>query len=166
MDSKGNTVSLSDLRGKTVVLEWTNNECPYVVKHYGSGNMQKLQTEASKDGVVWLSVISSAPGKQGHVSGAEADALTRSRKAAPAHVLLDEKGEIGKQYAARTTPHMFVINPEGTLVYMGGIDNRPTADKADIEGATNYVRPCLAVRKERAAGRHSSGAGLWVLNQI
>jgi peroxiredoxin len=143
VDSKGNTVSLSDLRGKTVVLEWTNNECPYVVKHYGSGNMQKLQAEAAKDGVVWLSVISSAPGKQGHVSGAEADALTRSRKAAPAHVLLDEKGEIGKQYAARTTPHMFVINPEGTLVYMGGIDDRPTTSKSDIEGATNYVRLAL-----------------------
>jgi peroxiredoxin len=148
VDTKGNKVSLADLRGKTVVLEWTNHDCPYVRKHYGAGNMQKLQSEAAQDGVVWLTLISSAPGEQGHVSAAQADALTVSRNAAPAHVLLDEKGTIGRAYEARTTPHMFVINPEGTLVFMGGIDNKPTADKADIEGAVNYVSAALdAVKK-------------------
>lgn len=147
-DSKGNKVSLADLRGKTVVLEWTNHDCPYVQKHYGAGNMQKLQAEAAKDGVVWISVISSAPGEQGHVSPAEADELTASRKAAPAHIVFDPKGTIGRAYDARTTPHMYVIDAKGTLVFMGGIDDRPTADKADIEGATNYVQLALnAVKK-------------------
>jgi peroxiredoxin len=143
VDSKGRTVSLADLRGKTVVLEWTNDQCPYVQKHYGSGNMQRLQAEAAKEGVVWLSVISSAPGAEGHVTPAKADALTMSRKASPAHVLIDEKGTIGRLYEARTTPHMFVIDPQGTLVYMGGIDNRATTDWQDIGRATNYVRAAL-----------------------
>lgn len=143
VDSKGNTVSLADLRGKIVVLEWTNHDCPYVRKHYGAGNMQELQTEAAKDGVVWLSLISSRPGSQGHVSAAEADELTASRNASPAHVILDEQGTIGRAYEARTTPHMFVIDRNGTLVYMGGIDDRPTASKSDIAGATNYVRAAL-----------------------
>jgi peroxiredoxin len=143
VDSKGNSVKLSDLRGKTVVLEWNNNGCPYVRKHYGAGNMQKLQSEAAKDGVVWLTVISSDKGEQGHVTPAEADALTAKNKAQPAHVLLDEAGKIGRAYDARVTPHMYVINTEGTLVYMGGIDDKPTANPADIEGATNYVRLAL-----------------------
>jgi peroxiredoxin len=148
VDTKGQQVALSSLRGKTVVLEWTNHDCPYVRKHYGAGNMQKLQTEAASQGVVWLSVISSAKDAEGHVSPAEADQLTASRHAAPAHVLLDEKGSIGRKYEARTTPHMFVIDAEGKLVYMGGIDDRPTADKADIAKARNYVREALdAVRK-------------------
>jgi peroxiredoxin len=143
VDTQGNTVSLADLRGKIVVLEWTNHDCPYVRKHYGAGNMQKLQAEAAKDGVVWLSVISSRPGSQGHVTAAEADTLTDSRNAAPAAVILDEPGTIGRAYEARTTPHMFVIDPQGALVFMGGIDDRPTARQADIEGATNYVRLAL-----------------------
>lgn len=143
VDTKGNKVSLADLRGKTVVLEWTNHDCPYVRKHYGAGNMQKLQKDAARDGVVWLTLISSAPGEQGHVSPAQADELTASRDAAPAHVIIDEKGTVGRAYDARVTPHMFVVNPEGALVFMGGIDNRPTADKADIEGATNYVQLAL-----------------------
>jgi peroxiredoxin len=148
IDSKGNEVSLAGLRGKTVVLEWTNHDCPYVRKHYGAGNMQKLQAEAAKDRVVWISVISSAEGEQGHVSPAQADELSASRKASPAHVVLDPKGTIGRAYDARTTPHMYVIDAKGTLVFMGGIDDRPTADKADIEGATNYVRLALdAVKK-------------------
>ncbi len=143
IDTKGNQVSLADLRGKTVVLEWTNHDCPYVRKHYSAGNMQELQNQAAEDGVVWLSVISSAPGEQGHVSPAKADELTTSRNAAPAHVILDEKGTIGRTYEARTTPHMYVIDAEGKLAFMGGIDDKPTADKADIEGATNYVSAAL-----------------------
>jgi peroxiredoxin len=151
VDSKGRQVALSSLRGKTVVLEWTNHDCPYVRKHYGAGNMQKLQAEATGEGVVWLSVISSEKGADGYVSGAEADKLTASRKASPSHVLLDEKGVIGRKYEARTTPHMFVINAEGSLVYMGGIDDRATTDKADIGRATNYVREALdALRKGEA----------------
>ncbi|MBK1722573.1 thioredoxin family protein [Thiocystis violacea] len=143
-DSAGQSWSLDDLKGKTVVLEWTNHDCPYVRKHYESGNMQALQREATGSGAVWLSVISSAPGKQGQVSPAEADALTKRRDAAPSAVLLDPDGTIGRAYGAKTTPHMYVIDGSGTLVYMGGIDDRPTTDPADIEGSTNYVRAALA----------------------
>lgn len=143
MDTKGNEVSLKDLRGKTVVLEWTNHLCPYVSKHYGAGNMQQLQADATKDGVVWISVISSRPGAQGHVSPEEANSLTESRNASPSHVVRDESGVIGRQYEARTTPHMYVINADGDLVFKGGIDDRPTASQADIDGATNYVRLAL-----------------------
>jgi peroxiredoxin len=150
-DTKGNAVSLSALRGKTVVLEWTNHECPYVRKHYGSGNMQKLQADAAREGAVWLTLISSAPGAEGHVSEAEADALTARRHASPAYVVLDERGSIGRLYGARTTPHMFVVDPAGRLVYMGGVDNRPTTDRADIEGATNYVRLALDAVKNGEA---------------
>jgi peroxiredoxin len=146
-DTKGVSHSLSDFRGKTVVLEWTNHECPYVKKHYDTGNMQALQREATAEGVVWLTIISSAPGKQGYVTPDEADALTAERDAAPTAVLFDPEGIAGKAYGARTTPHMFVIDPDGTLVYMGGIDDRPTSSKADVEGARNYVREALtAVR--------------------
>ena len=142
-DTDGQTHSLADLRGKTVTLEWTNHDCPYVRKHYETGNMQALQKEATGDGVVWLSVIASAPGTQGHVSPARANELTETRNAAPTAVLLDPKGEVGKAYDARTTPHMYIIDPEGTLVYMGAIDDRPTARHSDIEGARNYVREAL-----------------------
>ena len=127
-DTQGKTHRLEDYRGKTVVLEWTNHDCPYVRKHYGAGNMQDQQREAAAQGVIWLSVISSAPGQQGHVSPAEADALTQSRKAASNAVLLDPEGQIGRAYGAKTTPHMYIINPAGQLVYMGGIDSITTAD--------------------------------------
>lgn len=142
-DTAGESHSLADYRGKVVVLEWTNHQCPYTVKHYRSGNMQALQREATGDGVVWLSVISSAPGKQGFVTSAQADELTTSRGAAPTAVLLDPEGAIGHAYDAKTTPHMYVIDPQGTLVYAGGIDDQPSAygDPAD---ATNYVRLALA----------------------
>jgi len=143
-DTQGKTHSLNDFRGKTVILEWTNHDCPYVRKHYDTGNMQALQKDATEDGVIWLSVISSAPGKQGHVSAARADELTKSRDADPTAVLLDPEGEVGRAYDARTTPHMYVINPEGTLIYMGAIDNRPTTQHADVEGARNYVREALS----------------------
>jgi peroxiredoxin len=143
IDSKGKSFKLSDLRGKTVVLEWSNHDCPYVRKHYGAGNMQKLQAEAARDGVVWVTVISSASGSEGHVSGPEAEKLSASRKAAPAHIVLDEKGKIGRAYDARTTPHMYVVDAEGKLVYMGGIDDKPTANPGDIATAKNYVRLAL-----------------------
>ncbi len=142
-DSKGKTHALDDFRGKTVVLEWSNHGCPYVQKHYETGNMQALQNEAASDGVVWLTVISSAPGRQGHVTPAEADELTETRDAAPAAVLLDPEGKVGLTYDARTTPHMYVIDPEGTLVYMGAIDDRPSARHSSVEGARNYVREAL-----------------------
>ena len=148
--SNGKTVKLSDFRGKTVVLEWTNDGCPYVKKHYGSGNMQSLQKDAAARGAVWLTIVSSAPGKQGYVDGAGANALTASRGAAPAAVLLDAQGAVGHLYDARTTPHMFIVNAEGTLVYMGGIDDKATTEAGDIAGAKNYVRAAL---DEIAAGK-------------
>jgi peroxiredoxin len=144
VDSNGKKHSLSDFKGKTVVLEWTNDQCPFVKKHYDGGNMQSLQKSATGKGVVWLSIVSSAKGKQGHVEGKQANALTLSRKAAPSAVLLDPTGMIGKQYAAKTTPHMYVVTPKGTLAYMGAIDSIPSGDPADIKSATNYVTEALA----------------------
>ena len=144
IDTAGNTHALSDFLGKTVVLEWTNHDCPYVRKHYNADNMQAQQRQATADGIVWLSVISSAPGKQGHVSPTQADELTASRNAAPTAVLIDESGEIGRAYKARTTPHMYIIDKDGTLAYMGGIDSVPSASLADIEKATQYVPAALA----------------------
>ncbi len=143
IDSNGKTQSLSALRGKIVALEWTNHDCPYVRKHYGAGNMQALQRQAAGAGVVWLTVISSPPGYQGNVSPEQANELTQTRKAAPAAVLLDPKGQMGRAYDARTTPQMFVINAEGTLVYMGGIDSIPSTRVDDLEKATPYFRDAL-----------------------
>ncbi len=144
VDTTGKTHSLSDFLGKVVVLEWTNHDCPYVRKHYDAGNMQAQQREATADDVVWLSIISSAPGKQGHVSPVRADELTTSRNAVPTTVLLDESGDIGRAYKARTTPHMYIIDTDGTLAYMGGIDSIPSANPADIGRATQYVPTALA----------------------
>ena len=148
-DSNGVTHNLDDFKGKTVVLEWTNHGCPYVKKHYSTDNMQALQRQAATDGVVWLSVISSAPGKQGHVSGAEANALTESREAAPTAVVLDETGAAGRAFAAKTTPHMYVIDANQTLVYQGAIDDNSSSNPATVEGARNYVAQALG---EMAAG--------------
>lgn len=139
-DSNGVTHSLSDFRGKNVVLEWTNHKCPYVVKHYSADNMQATQRFTTGDDTVWLSVISSAPGKQGHVSGVAANALTAERGASPTAVLLDESGDMGRAYDAKTTPHMYIINPAGTLVYQGAIDSNRSSNPATIPGATNYVK--------------------------
>lgn len=150
VDTGGNVHRLADYRGKTVVLEWTNHDCPYVRKHYGAGNMQAQQREAAAQGVVWLSIISSAPGKQGHVSPEAAEELTRKRKAAPLAVILDSEGRIGRAYHARTTPHMFIIDATGVLVYMGGMDSISTASPDDIPQATQYVRAAL---QELAAGK-------------
>lgn len=140
IDSNGKSHSLSDYKGKTVVLEWTNDGCPYVKKHYGAGNMQKLQGEVAAAGGVWLSIISSAPGKQGYVKGAEANQLTTSRNAKPTAVLLDPVGAVGRAYEAQTTPHMFVIDQKGMLRYMGAIDDQPSTDASTIATARNYVR--------------------------
>jgi peroxiredoxin len=139
----GKAVSLADQRGKIVVLEWTNHECPYVLKHYETNNMQALQKEATGQGVVWLTIISSAPGTQGFVSAAEADQLTASRRAAPTSVLLDPTGAVGKMYGATNTPHMYVIDSKGVLVYAGAIDDRPTTQRSHVQGAQNYVRDAL-----------------------
>jgi peroxiredoxin len=149
-DSRGQSVKLSELRGHIVVLEWTNDQCPFVRKHYESGNMQSLQKQATAAGITWLSVISSAPGKQGHVSGARADELSRARGAAPSRVLIDESGAIGHLYEAKTTPHLFIVDAAGTLAYMGGIDAIASADPDDIPHATQYVKVALA---ELAAGK-------------
>jgi peroxiredoxin len=146
-DANGKDVTLSSLRGKTVVLEWTNQDCPYTVKHYATGNMQALQKEATGDGVVWLTVSSSGPGTQGYVTAAEANKLTIDRKASPTAFLLDPDGKLGHLYEAKTTPHMFVIDKEGKLVYMGAIDDKPTANHGDVAGARNYVREALAASK-------------------
>ena len=143
VDSNGKTRSLADFKGRTVVLEWTNAECPFVKKHY-SGNMQALQKAAAKDGVTWLTINSGAPGKQGHVDGAGANAIIKAKGAAPTAYLLDPDGTIGRAYEAKTTPHMYVVDPAGKLVYMGGIDDTPTADVADIKTAKNYVTAALA----------------------
>lgn len=145
----GKTVSLADYKGKTVVLEWTNHDCPYVKKHY-SGNMQSQQKAAAAQGVVWLQVISSAPGQQGHVDGAAAQKLTADRGAAVTATLLDPKGEIGKAYGAQTTPHMYVIKADGTLAYKGGIDSIATSKVDDIAKAEPYLTEALAAV---AAGR-------------
>jgi peroxiredoxin len=139
-DTNGKSRSLADYKGKTVILEWTNDGCPYVKKHYGAGNMQELQQEITAAGGIWLSIISSAPGKQGYVKGAEANQLTASRNAKPTAVLLDPAGAIGRAYEAQTTPHMFVVDAKGTLRYMGAIDDQPTTDASTIPAARNYVR--------------------------
>src|ERR1700726_4161695 len=154
-DSKGNSVTLSQYRGKTVVLEWTNADCPYTRKHYSSGNMQSLQALAQKDGVVWLSVISSAPGKQGYVNGPAADALTQSRGAIPTAVLLDPPGTLGRLYGAKTTPHMFVIDKNGALQYMGGIDSIATADVSDIPNAEPYLKEAMLAVAQGSAVAHA-----------
>jgi peroxiredoxin len=144
VDANGKTRSLNEFKGKTVVLEWTNSGCPYVRKHYDSGNMQALQRSAANDGVVWLTVISSAPGTQGYVAGADARAWKAKEKAAHADLLLDPTGVVGRAYEAKTTPHMYVIDKTGKLAYMGGIDDRPSSDPDSLKGAKNYVVAALA----------------------
>ena len=146
----GSPVSLASYKGKVVVLEWTNHDCPYVRKHYETGNMQALQKETTAQAVVWLTVISSSPGTQGYVTAKQADELTTSRKASPTSVLLDPTGVAGKAYGATNTPHMYLIDKNGLLVYAGAIDDRPTTRRADVQGAQNYVRAAL---EDVAAGR-------------
>jgi peroxiredoxin len=144
VDSNGVTHSLSEYRGKYVVLEWANQGCPYEQKHYLSGNMESLQKEWTSKGVVWLSIISSAPGQQGYVTPAQENDYLKTMKASPTAALLDPKGEIGHLYDARTTPHMFVIDPAGKIVYQGAIDDKPSPDPSTLKGADNYVSDALS----------------------
>lgn len=141
--SNGRTISLADLKGKTLVLEWSNHQCPYVGKHYRGNNMQMLQKKWTGRDVVWLTVISSAPGMEGYVTAAEANKLTVERNAAPSAVLLDPKGTVGRAYGARTTPHMFVISGDGMVVYAGGIDDKQSAQIEDLKIARNFVDDAL-----------------------
>lgn len=142
-DSHGQTHTLAEYRGKYVVLEWHNQGCPYTRKHYVSGNMQGLQKEWTAKGVAWFTVISSAPGQQGYVTDPEENAYLAKMHADPTAVLMDPSGKLGRLYGARTTPEMYVIDPEGKLIYEGAIDNRPTPDVSDIKGADNYVSDAL-----------------------
>ena len=144
-DSYGNEISLSSFIGKKVVLEWTNHGCPYVAKHYETGNMQSTQEFAKEEEIIWLSIISSAPGTQGYVSSDEANALTIKRKASPSHVLFDPTGEVGRIYDAKTTPHMYIINEEGLMKYQGAIDDAGGRGfmSRDLLKAKNYVKESL-----------------------
>ncbi|WOO41956.1 thioredoxin family protein [Rubellicoccus peritrichatus] len=142
-DADGKTRSLSDFEGQYVVLEWTNHGCPFVKKHYESGNMQQLQEKFRAKGVKWISICSSAPGKQGHMSGAEAAAATKKKGATPDAYLIDESGKVGKLYGAKATPEMFVIDPEGKVVYHGAIDSIKSTNPDDVKKANNYVSAAL-----------------------
>ena len=154
-DSKGNTQSVSQYKGKYVVLEWFNPECPFVKKHYGGGNMQKLQEEFTGKGVVWLTIDSSAPGLEGNLTADQANAKMSEWKTKQTALVLDPDGKAGRSYGAKNTPHMFVINPEGKIVYEGAIDSKATPNPADITSATNYVKVAL---EESIAGKPVSNA--------
>ena len=154
-DTNSEIHKLSEYKGKFVVLEWTNRGCPYTQKHYSSGNMQKLQREWTGHGVVWLTVISSAPGKQGYVTASEENAYLKQANAAPTAVLLDPTGALGHLYDAKTTPHIFIINPKGSLIYNGAIDDRPTTEVSDVNGAKNYVSLAL---EEATSGKPISNS--------
>jgi hypothetical protein len=143
-DSHGAHRTLAEFAGKTVVLEWTNAECPFVKKHYDSGNMQKQQAAAVADGVIWLTINSGAPGKQGHVSGEQANAIQKNWKAANTAYLIDADGKVGRAYDAKTTPHMYVIDKDGMLRYNGAIDSIASADKGDLAKAIQYVPAALS----------------------
>ncbi len=146
-DTHGKEHSLADFKGKYVVLEWVNRDCPFVVKHYESKNMQKTQEAVGGEDTVWLSIISSASGNQGHQTPKQANAWKKEQGSEATAILLDESGKVGKDYGAKTTPHMFVINPEGKVVYAGAIDSNASADKADVEKAENYVKNAVTAAK-------------------
>lgn len=143
VDTNGVEHNLSDFKGKNVVLEWSNHECPFVVKHYEPGNMQKVQKMATDNGAVWITIVSSAEGKQGAVDAAEANKIMEEVGANSTARILDPSGEIGKLYGAKTTPHMFVIDKEGKIAYMGAIDSDSSFKQSSIDGATNYVTAAL-----------------------
>ncbi len=142
-DAKGQPHALAQYKGKYVVLEWFNNDCPFVKKHYDSGNMQRVQADATGRGAAWLTISSSAEGKQGHLTPEQAEAVVAARGAKQTALLLDGSGAVGQLYGAKTTPHMFIINPEGTLIYAGAIDNQASTDPADVATASNYVQQAL-----------------------
>ncbi len=150
VDTQGKVVKLSDFKGRHVVLEWTNPGCPFVVKHYGSQNMQGLQKEAGAKNVVWLSISSTAPGHSDHLAPTALAAQYKDWGAAPAAMLMDDSGKVGRAYGARTTPHMYVIDPQGVLVYAGGIDDKRSSNPADVKTAKNFVRAALT---DSMAGR-------------
>ena len=142
-DSFGNEHSLADFRGKYVVLEWINFGCPFVEKHYDTDNMQKLQKKYTDDGVIWLSICSSAEGKQGFMEDDEINEMMEDYEMAATAYLIDESGKVGKKYNSKNTPTMYIIDPAGELVYYGGIDDKPSTDKADVKTAKNYVAEAL-----------------------
>ena len=142
-DTRGTSHTLDAYRGKWVVLEWFNHDCPYTKKHYSSDNMQALQRDYTAKGVVWISVVSSAPGKDGFESAADADRTTIEKKAAPSFVVRDTAGVLGRMYGARNTPQLFAIDPEGVLRYAGAIDDKPTSRAKDVKGANNYLKAAL-----------------------
>jgi hypothetical protein len=142
-DSNGQSHNLSDFKGKFVVLEWLNHGCPFVIKHYDSGSMQKLQKEYTGQDVIWLSVVSSAPGKQGHLSPAETNQAKEEKGSAATAILIDGGGTVGQLYGAKVTPELYVINPAGDLIYAGAIDDKKSVDPADVAGATNHVKQAL-----------------------
>jgi peroxiredoxin len=154
-DSKGKTQTVSQYKGKYVVLEWFNPGCPFVQKHYGSGNMQKLQGEFTGKGVVWLTIDSSAPGLEGYLTAEQAEKKMTEWKTKQTALVLDPDGKAGRTYGAKNTPHMFVINPEGKIVYEGAIDSKPSSNASDIAGSTNYVKVAL---EESMAGKTVSNA--------
>ena len=143
-DTHGQTHKLTDYKGKFVVLEWTNNGCPYTQKHYVSGNMQALQKQWTGKGVVWLTILSSAPGQQGYMTATQENAYLEQEHATPTAAILDPQGLIGHLYSAKTTPHMFVIDPTGKLVYEGAIDDHATTDAGDVAASKNYVSAALS----------------------
>lgn len=150
VSTDGRPVRLSDFRGKHVVLEWTNPGCPFVRKHYGADNMQATQREAATMGVIWLAINSTETGSADYLKPAQLAAWLTEHKASVTATLMDEEGEVGKAYGARTTPHMYIVGPQGTLLYAGGIDSIPSAKVEDIKVATNYVRQALT---ETLAGK-------------
>ena len=154
-DAKGKTHSLAEAKGKFVVLEWFNPECPFVKKHYGSGNMQKLQEEFAGKGVVWMSIDSSAAGKEGNLTPEQATKQIADWKMNHTTLLLDPDGKAGQAYGAKNTPHMFIVNPEGNVIYQGAIDSKATPNAADLASATNYVKVAL---DEAMAGKPVSNA--------
>ncbi len=142
-DSDGKPHNLSDFNGKVVVLEWLNHGCPFVKKHYDSGNMQSLQKKYTGQDVVWLSIVSSAPGKQGHMSAEDTNKTKAEKNAAPTAVLIDESGTVGKLYNAKVTPELFIIGKDGVLAYAGAIDDKKSTAAEDVKGAKNYVSQAL-----------------------
>jgi peroxiredoxin len=154
-DTSGKTVRLSDFKGKHVVLEWTNPGCPFVRKHYDSGNMPATQKDATDKGVVWLAINSTEKASSDYLEPTKLSAWLAERKASPTAVLMDEEGTAGRSYGARTTPHMYIINPQGVLIYAGGIDSIASARPSDIEKATNYVKTGVA---EALAGKSLTAA--------
>jgi hypothetical protein len=150
VDTNGEPFNLDDYKGKTVVLEWSNHQCPFIIKHYGTGNMQRAQEIAVGKDVVWVTIRSSAPGKQGHVSAIQANEIARETGSHATIQILDPDGEIGKLYGAKTTPHMFIVDKDGTLVYAGAIDDNTSPNPETVKGAKNYI---LAALDDLEAGR-------------